>query len=413
MKVVLSGGWGYGNLGDDAILVSTINIIREIYGAECKVVVLTYDVYETKANLTNLVNLEYIYIVKNVHRIIVRNACSIRFNKFDSYEAKYLYRAKFWFRAVRLVKRVYYKLLARIRERFFSMRRSGFKYFESTPEIYGADLFVLAGGGYFNEGWLDKTDSVLLELEFFQGQGIPIFTVGQSIGPFSKDGKARTVYSLLRNVTKLSVRDRRSFDELTAEGIRATIIPDIVLSEKVSNYAKSNTLVIVVGSGGLDQNLEATLLEVAKMVEKDYGFKTKIIVSRRWADDCFAAYRLAEAFKSENVGLDLVIPRNFQELQDEIGVCRVMISQNLHGLILGWRASIPGISLNSSRKFESFMTQTGQQNRIIRKGDTREKIFKCVSEVVTESYDVGFESHVEIFTQGVKKNLTAFFSNHE
>ena len=30
-KIILSGGWSYGNLGDEAILISSINLIHQKY----------------------------------------------------------------------------------------------------------------------------------------------------------------------------------------------------------------------------------------------------------------------------------------------------------------------------------------------------------------------------------------------
>ena len=46
-KYLLSGGWGFGNLGDDAILLSTIELIKNV-DAEAEIGVFSYDSSATK-----------------------------------------------------------------------------------------------------------------------------------------------------------------------------------------------------------------------------------------------------------------------------------------------------------------------------------------------------------------------------
>lgn len=52
MKIVLSGGWGYGNLGDEAILRATVRILNKIY-VNPQITVLSFNPnlsYETLKN---------------------------------------------------------------------------------------------------------------------------------------------------------------------------------------------------------------------------------------------------------------------------------------------------------------------------------------------------------------------------
>lgn len=45
--IILSGGWGYGNLGDDAILQSSVKMLRHRFGDK-PIVILSFDVEESK-----------------------------------------------------------------------------------------------------------------------------------------------------------------------------------------------------------------------------------------------------------------------------------------------------------------------------------------------------------------------------
>ena len=61
----------------------------------------------------------------------------------------------------------------------------------------------------------------------------------------------------------------------------------------------------------------------------------------------------------------LQIPQNTLELQKILGESKLVISQNLHGLILAYRAGVSVICLNKQRKFITFMEQIGASDCII------------------------------------------------
>ena len=74
MKILVSGGWGYGNLGDDALLVATIDLLKEKY-PNSEIVIMSYDDIETQ----KLYELSDIKVIPSVHRIISKK---MAFNKF-------------------------------------------------------------------------------------------------------------------------------------------------------------------------------------------------------------------------------------------------------------------------------------------------------------------------------------------
>lgn len=45
-KIILSGGWGYGNLGDDAILLSSYNLIKNRF-PNSDIIILSYNTRES------------------------------------------------------------------------------------------------------------------------------------------------------------------------------------------------------------------------------------------------------------------------------------------------------------------------------------------------------------------------------
>ena len=57
MRIILSGGWGFGNLGDDAILLASIKILKWKYPLS-NIVVLTNNVKETEQILLDQSEIE-------------------------------------------------------------------------------------------------------------------------------------------------------------------------------------------------------------------------------------------------------------------------------------------------------------------------------------------------------------------
>ena len=45
-RILLSGGWGYGNLGDDALLETSVRILRDFY-PQSKITIMSYEPSES------------------------------------------------------------------------------------------------------------------------------------------------------------------------------------------------------------------------------------------------------------------------------------------------------------------------------------------------------------------------------
>jgi len=96
-----------------------------------------------------------------------------------------------------------------------------------------------------------------------------------------------------------------------------------------------------------------------------------------------------------NERVKLIIPESYTQLQDMLGECQVLISQNLHGLILAWRAGCASISINTKRKFISFMDQSGQSHRLSPlKTLSKEKLLGYIDDAFSEDQiEMGNKRH--------------------
>jgi len=362
-RILISGGWGYANFGDDAILISTINLIEKKFpGAE--IVVSSYNVEETERN----VNRDDIQFIPSIHRhltgnlsakrlIIVEKKDILRFNR--NFVGRVFSKVK-----IRL-KQIKYSIQEALSYRKYNLLLKDNSMLPLYEEYKSFDLFVQAGGGYFLGSWLDNLYSRVIELVIAKRNNLPILIMGQSIGPFNTKRTQEIALKGLQLANVISVRDQESVNELLSYQINSKLIPDTALYGKQLNRIKQATLTIIVGGIGMTERQGMIICKAVAAAAKLLGFWIKIIVTRLWYSDLNSAYRLDQAFKAENINATLIIPVNYVHLQNELATTSMIISQNLHGLIMGWRSGVPGISLSSGRKFTGFMEQSNQSHRLL------------------------------------------------
>lgn len=271
-----------------------------------------------------------------------------------------------------VVEKIYHKV-RNLYDRLEAFRiRKKFEKLLKTPEVYpdykyfqDADLFVQSGGGYFVGRWIDSVFSHSIELFIAHKLNVKSLIIGQSIGPFLNEEIRETALIGLKVADLICVRDQESVKELRSYGLHSILSPDVVLSESKFNYEKESVVVVILGSNILDEaQLRIICIAIEKALVKT-NYLVKVLVTRLWGRDIANASNIYEMLKKYDVNVSLIIPKDYKQLQDELGKSKVVISQNLHGLIMGWRSGASCVSLNKSRKFIAFMEQSQQFDRIM------------------------------------------------
>ena len=168
MRIVLTGGWGYGNLGDDAILDSTIEMIKESYPG-CTIDVLTYNLSDSLLYKDR----KSIFLHKSVHSYVDFNTSELSFKRLNM--------------DYPLLKKVLMKIKRYAVDSSVWCNVSNFER-NSKPVkeiIQAADLFVVSGGGYFNEKWIGSVMAHLVEMKMAIDSEVPFIVTGPTIGTFS------------------------------------------------------------------------------------------------------------------------------------------------------------------------------------------------------------------------------------
>ncbi len=387
MKIVLSGGWGYGNLGDEAILRATVRILNKIY-VNPQITVLSFNP-----------NLSYETLKNDSHNVtVVRN--------LDSYICD-LEKFRFSASGISLLKKVCLKLFECIansnlyvQRRYKSLAKiqkhinaSFYKCFEN------ADLYLMSGGGYIND-WTVCLLSKCLEVNIANQYGLKSFSIGQTIGAFNSNLHYEIARDLFSKIEYSVFRDLESINDGKNMRINVckNVIPDLALYENYTDEKKKNICIIPFNHDFIS-NIEEIKLSVQRiLLETDYNIT--VVTTQDWAYVKRIAKKIYESIKYGDRVL-VETPTTLAELENIIYKSKFVFSQNLHGLVLGYRAGCYVISLNEKRKFKTFMHIVGLDSFILDLNSVTEDSFiNCVKNKKWDSY-----KHI-LFGDEIMSNLS-------
>ena len=346
-KILLSGGWGFGNLGDDAILLSTIRMLYNLH-SDVEIGVLSYNKQETQHVIAK--NFPDIKVYKSIQKALFGKNFEIQFG------VKKIYCSRFWMW-------IYYKFECCF---FYLYRRCPsllsllFNNRILTPYkkiISSYDVLCFCGGGYLNN-WRSSLISHYIEMIIARNNNIKVHTVGSSVGPFACDLYKNMAQTILSNCDYISFRDKKSLAYVTNN---AHTTPDYALCSENSYLEKKNIdgekrILYIVGYDNVLSQKDV-LFDYFWEMQNKYGFYLTLSVSQLWnVQDIL--YVLYNDFTSRGLNCNYIIPKDVIELEEIIKYSSIILSQNLHPLILAYRNRIPAISLNNRIKFNAFIELT-------------------------------------------------------
>lgn len=349
MKIILSGGWGYFNLGDDAILLATLANIYRIY-PHAEIIVMSTNINETLSIL--LKDYSNVRVVPSFHTIL---SGSISINQLYPLETSLL--EKLLIKGSNRLLSFFRKLSAmhkyNRKEVFMSLIDSYFPFFNQI--FCNCDMYIMSGGGYLND-WIDLSISKYFEVLYVRKFHKKVFIVGQTIGPFSNLFARKIVKEIIDCSSFIAFRDEESYQEFSSYLSMKILMPDIALSSP-SCISKEPQIVFIPFNREILECIDLITMNL-KILCKNTSCKRIILtVSQLWAWAIEYTYKIYFKLIKLGVSVEVLIPKNVLELQELLGKSSLVISQNLHGLIMGYRAGVPVISLNTRRKFKTFMKQ--------------------------------------------------------
>lgn len=342
-NILISGGWGYGNLGDDAILNATIKLTRAKY-PNAKLNVCTYSIPQEKIIYNNC---EFHF---STHRLLFGESA---FKFLHTYKKSpfppYLFE--------RIANRLkHYLPKSDIKPNYPALN-------SIEPLFKDADMFIMSGGGYFNN-WRESFLSRCSELQLAHRYQVPSFIIGQTLDDFLPNYKEK-VKPLLKQCRAISVRDEDSKRILGNMDITSSVAPDLVLGGidvKPSPHPK-NEIVFIPAELPL-HNTNSIIQGIADFAITN-GLIIRIAITRLYNADVRCARKTLLTFRNQGVKADLDIPNNFNDVAKHIIGAKFVISRNLHGLILGYIGGANVISLHNAWKFKGFLNQINAADSLI------------------------------------------------
>lgn len=340
IKVFLTGGWGYGNRGDNAILAGTLAAIDSL-DASVDLVMTSFSAKElkTKHGMDSL---------PSVHALL-------SFRKPWN-----------WLRwpAVYLWRKTGLLLLP-------SLRRQ-------LQEMESADLIVFGGGGYFNDTWKDAFPSRIVELELARESQTPYVILGQTIGPFSDQSATQVLPAVLRPCAMVAYRDRQSADILKLAGLQdhqlaytadmAHLIPSKaaplptgkvkvgLMLQGFRQYEARSGLLPFGRIGSAEEYLK-NVLDLIQRISAANDVHFVMIASTSWDEKFMRKVEqgmIAMGIKPEVAQLEDARVEKFVHTCQSVDV---MVSTNMHPVILASLAYIPTVALSYHFKLNDYMSR--------------------------------------------------------
>lgn len=397
MHIVLAGGWGYGNLGDEVILVSTLKLLAMRYPS-AQITVLTYRVDDAVRIRFPSVN-----FVRALHGYVDKDAAAAFYRFLDARLSLLgLLRRKVW-----------HSLL----ERNAFLRARVVSRFQDSVQglIKDCDLFVVGGGGYLNDDWRSNVECNLAQLSVAIKNNVPIAFCGPGLGHFNDERIRKKLFGAITSAKKVWVRDVFSANDIAAVRSDLSLIEDVALTDFSSIRGGERVEVIGVVVNKVNNQLFESL---SSSFEAVFGerVRVKLLLSRRWQGDLRAVGELDRRLREKGICATTVVPGDCFSLEEEISSCSLVISENLHGLIVAVRNGVQVVAVNdyegnspNGRKFVAFMEQLDAQDFVLKSTMQPDMVGAVLERARVASQDPAESGRKLAFCRGVKHKADLFF----
>lgn len=389
--IYITGGWGYGNRGDNAILAGMIQTIKENKSSnDYELLITSYSAKET----TEHNNIE---AIESIHKILTRRHIVNIWHRFA-----------FWF-----WEKTNHKLLISVALK------------KHLNLLENSKVLVMGGGGYFNDAWPDMLASKYAEIKMAKHVGCPVVMYGQTVGPFSNKTIKNSLTEMLTCVSAIAYRDIQSKDVLyrcnydlnktafTADEANllkraeksffAERVGKFVIGVMIQNFRPHLGVAGITGNGRIKNSRQyySEILTALNAVLANLTCHVVFITSTDW--DSKSNIKIFESItlnaKSTKAYLENLTSNDFIAASQQVDL---MVSTNMHPVILAATGSKPSVAISYHYKLDDYMKSIGLEDWVVRIDDfTATDLEKMINKAISNSKalgDVVEEKHV-----GVKK----------
>lgn len=325
-KIVISGWYGPGNIGDEAILQALINELKNKY-KNADITVLSFN---PKYN-------------KRIHKI-----------------------------------KAVYQIPSSIKRWLWSIFTLNF--FKTFKIIRECDIFIMGGGGFLSD-WPNKNVPKQWLKQFkivkFLDKNKKTYIYKMGVGPFIYENNKKLVKNCLNKyVDEIIVREKFSYNELKKIGInkeiKIEIDPVAVMDSKKflkNNYVEYKTIGVIYTKYFNNDELKwkklLNLFEYQIDIILKNGFNVKLLFFQSGIEK-----QLADCFKNKfGNKIEIIFLNNFVDAFNEIQRCQGIISFRLHGNIISYNLKKPFLPIIYHYKTAGFLELINFDKEVIEVGD--------------------------------------------
>ncbi len=223
------------------------------------------------------------------------------------------------------------------------------------------DLFILGGGGLFNDDRMLAIVIWSLQAHVALFLGKPLICLGQSIGPlktFFGRHMTKSVYSRARLAT---VRDSRSAQILQELNLPAPFVladPAFCLHTQETSR-NSEKYVVLSFRPSKRVKPEVLSQHCARFIDwlwQKYGLKSILIPFQiTWDNDSLMLNRISEQVSHQEAVEVMSFSDDYKKVMDIIGNAYAVVGMRLHSLIFSVLSEKPFLALSYSNKVEQFI----------------------------------------------------------
>lgn len=370
MKLILIGGWGYGNVGDDVILSSTVELLRQTF-INPEISVVSYS-----EMLPNLGNVKYI---KSLHAMMDFGEGVVMYNPIGKRNGFVGKIRSFLVRRI-FKSYVFARFMAKIKKRKWSECLDNY------------DCVFLCGGGYFNEHWLSCVAATIEMVNLAKKNSKKFAVLGTGFGKINIKELRSDVGGMLSGSSGVWVRDEYSEEEVKKFNVDCHVIPDVALTKCNSKININREKEIIVIANASSSASHSKIAEMIGCAATNNNLRVKFVLTRLWHADFSACVGLSEEL-SNKFGVDssIHIPADHVVLEDILSKGLIVISENLHGLITAYRNGLPIVAFNfydadspNGKKFRAFMNQIGRKNYVIGPDTSLDEGVKMIADSISQ-----------------------------
>ncbi len=251
-------------------------------------------------------------------------------------------------------------------------------------EISRADIFILGGGGILMDyGDSNRNVSKWLnDMKVAQRLGVPTMTAGIGVGKIWIDESKKLIAEVLPRANKICVRDAQSAIALSALGIQGNVIvaadvalllPQIERFQRRTRPRSGPTILVCLRHWyvtrnetvneeiflGMKSSLARLLSHLSSIEKATIRFVPFSINKKKKDDDCVVAQDVVDLMgNSPNVTMLDHVP-SAEEFIELLCDSDLLIGMRLHSLILASAAQVPCIGINYDDKVMNFMSSIG------------------------------------------------------